>query len=63
MARASQEEVPKIVAHRVMGSTLFTLGEFERASAHFDKTLGGNFDPRIERVKVHRLDLISKTFF
>lgn len=36
---ASSDPVPAIVAHRVMGSTLLTSGEFQSAREHFEKTI------------------------
>jgi class 3 adenylate cyclase/predicted ATPase len=38
-SRASDDPVPSMVAHRVMGSTLFTIGEFQPAREHFEQTI------------------------
>jgi class 3 adenylate cyclase/predicted ATPase len=38
-SRASRETVPLMVAHRVMGSTLLTVGEFELSRQHFDESI------------------------
>jgi len=38
-ARLQADSVPMIVAHRVLGSTLFTLGEFASAREQLEKTL------------------------
>jgi len=38
-SRASRETVPLMMAHRVMGSTLLTVGEFELSRQHFDESI------------------------
>jgi class 3 adenylate cyclase/predicted ATPase len=38
-SRASGEAVPLIVAHRVMGSTLLTTGDFQQSKQHFDESM------------------------
>jgi class 3 adenylate cyclase/predicted ATPase len=38
-SRASGETVPLMVAHRVMGSTLLTTGEFQSSRQHFDESI------------------------
>ena len=38
-SRASADPVPSMVAHRVMGSTLLTIGEFQSAKEHFEQTI------------------------
>jgi class 3 adenylate cyclase/tetratricopeptide (TPR) repeat protein len=39
-AQASDDPVPSMVAHRVMGSTLLTVGEFQPAREHFEQSIG-----------------------
>jgi len=39
LSRASADPVPSMVAHRVMGSTLLTVGEFQPAREHFEQTI------------------------
>ncbi len=38
-ARASSEAVPLMVAHRVMGSTLLPLGDFQSSADHFENAI------------------------
>jgi len=38
-SRALSQPVPLMVAHRVMGSTLLTIGEFERSAEHFEESI------------------------
>jgi class 3 adenylate cyclase/predicted ATPase len=38
-SRASSDPVLSIVAHRVMGSTLLTIGDFRSSANHFDETI------------------------
>jgi class 3 adenylate cyclase/predicted ATPase len=38
-ARAMSEIVPVMVAHRVMGSTLLTVGDFQSSADHFEKAI------------------------
>jgi class 3 adenylate cyclase/tetratricopeptide (TPR) repeat protein len=38
-SRASSDPVLPIVAHRVMGSTLLTIGDFQSSANHFDETI------------------------
>ena len=38
-SRASADPVPSMVAHRVMGSTLLTIGEFQSAREHFEQSI------------------------
>ena len=38
-SRASDDPIPSMVAHRVMGSTLLTIGEFRPAREHFEQTI------------------------
>ncbi len=38
-ARALSETVPLMVAHRVMGSTLLTVGDFQSSADHFENTI------------------------
>ncbi|HZT25713.1 MAG TPA: adenylate/guanylate cyclase domain-containing protein [Pseudolabrys sp.] len=38
-ARALSETVPLMVAHRVMGSTLLTIGDFQSSADHFENTI------------------------
>ena len=38
-SRASADPIPSMVAHRVMGSTLLTVGEFQPAREHFEQTI------------------------
>jgi class 3 adenylate cyclase/tetratricopeptide (TPR) repeat protein len=38
-ARASSEAVPLMVAHRVMGSTLLTSGDFQSSADHFENAI------------------------
>ena len=38
-SRASSDPVLSMVAHRVMGSTLLTVGEFQSAREHFEQTI------------------------
>jgi class 3 adenylate cyclase/predicted ATPase len=38
-SQASADPVPSVVAHRVMGSTLLTIGEFQSAKEHFEQTI------------------------
>jgi predicted ATPase len=38
-SRALSEPVPLMVAHRVMGSTLFTIGEFQSSAEHFEESV------------------------
>src|SRR5262249_40024500 len=38
-ARASADAVPLVVAHRVMGSTLLGLGEFQSSKQHFEESI------------------------
>jgi class 3 adenylate cyclase/tetratricopeptide (TPR) repeat protein len=38
-ARASSESVPLMVAHRVMGSTLLPLGDFQTSADHFENAI------------------------
>jgi predicted ATPase len=38
-SRALSEPVPLMVAHRVMGSTLLTIGEFESSGKHFEESI------------------------
>ncbi len=38
-AQASDDPVPSMVAHRVMGSTLLTVGEFQPAREHFEQSI------------------------
>ena len=37
-SRALSEPVPLMVAHRVMGSTLLTIGEFQSSANHFEES-------------------------
>src|SRR5260370_26109953 len=38
-ARALSEPVPLMMAHRVMGSTLLTIGEFQSSAEHFEESI------------------------
>jgi predicted ATPase len=38
-SRALSEPVPLMVAHRVMGSTLLTIGEFQSSAEHFEESI------------------------
>jgi class 3 adenylate cyclase/tetratricopeptide (TPR) repeat protein len=38
-SQASNDPVPSMVAHRVMGSTLLTVGEFQPAMEHFEQSI------------------------
>lgn len=38
-ARALSETVPLMVAHRIMGSTLLTVGDFRSSAGHFENTI------------------------
>jgi predicted ATPase len=38
-SRVAGETVPLMVAHRVMGSTLLTIGEFQSSRQHFDESM------------------------
>ncbi|MGA8955150.1 MAG: adenylate/guanylate cyclase domain-containing protein, partial [Pseudolabrys sp.] len=38
-SRASADPAPPMVAHRVMGSTLLTIGEFQSSANHFEETI------------------------
>jgi class 3 adenylate cyclase/predicted ATPase len=38
-SQASDDPVPSMVAHRVMGSTLLTVGEFQPAREHFEQSI------------------------
>jgi class 3 adenylate cyclase/predicted ATPase len=38
-SQASDDPVPSMVAHRVMGSTLLTVGEFQPAMEHFEQSI------------------------
>jgi class 3 adenylate cyclase/predicted ATPase len=38
-SRASSDPVPLMVAHRVMGSTLLTIGEFQSSANHFEEAI------------------------
>jgi class 3 adenylate cyclase/predicted ATPase len=38
-SRALSDPVPLMVAHRVMGSTLLTIGEFQSSANHFEETI------------------------
>jgi class 3 adenylate cyclase/predicted ATPase len=38
-ARAVSEPVPLMVAHRVMGSSLLTIGEFQSSAEHFEESI------------------------
>jgi len=38
-SRALSEPVPLMVAHRVMGSTLLTVGEFQSSAKHFEESI------------------------
>jgi len=38
-SRALSDPIPTMVAHRVMGSTLLTIGEFKSSKRHFEETI------------------------
>jgi predicted ATPase len=38
-SQSSPDSVPLMVAHRTLGSTLLTMGEFQQARRHFERTL------------------------
>jgi tetratricopeptide (TPR) repeat protein len=38
-SRALSEPVPQMMAHRVMGSTLLTIGEFQSSAEHFEESI------------------------
>jgi class 3 adenylate cyclase/predicted ATPase len=38
-SRALSDPVPRIVAHRVMGSTLLTIGDFQASANHFEESI------------------------
>lgn len=38
-SQASDDPIPSMVAHRVMGSTLLTIGEFQPAKEHFEQSI------------------------
>lgn len=38
-SRALSDPVPLMVAHRVMGSTLLTVGDFQSSASHFEETI------------------------
>ena len=38
-SREKSDSILSMVAHRVMGSTLLTIGEFENSRGHFEKSI------------------------